>query len=120
MNATQLVTKIREGGGDIQAVDGSLKLAGSRSLFTPETVEHIRQHKPELLALLSPPVQLPVTSALTLEHVQCCTCQHFQRDTIGSGQGLGQCAEGQGQHQRQALWPAAQRLCEAHKPINNH
>ena len=46
-----------------------------------------------------------------LPFVTCSSCQHFERDAIGFGQGIGRCHAGQDASQVKCLWPDAKRRC---------
>lgn len=47
------------------------------------------------------------------EQVTCSSCTHFERDRLGSGQGIGHCNAGQDASQITCLWPDALRQCPA-------
>jgi hypothetical protein len=50
------------------------------------------------------------------EALPCSGCIHFRRDTIGSGQGLGDCAIQEGERRGWALWPDKERYCKRWLP----
>lgn len=50
------------------------------------------------------------------EALPCSGCTHFSRGTIGSGQGLGDCAIQEGERRGWALWPDKERYCKRWLP----
>ncbi len=53
MSTRALISEIRLSGVELWVEGGRLRYAGPREAVTPELVDHIRRHKPQLLKLLS-------------------------------------------------------------------
>ena len=57
------------------------------------------------------------------ERVRCADCQHFERDTVGDGNGVGWCrVQGEGTGPRHpALWANTERECKDFEArLSNH
>ena len=53
MNAEEVIAAVTRGGGTLRADGDQVRLVGSRALLTAELVAALREHKAELLSLLS-------------------------------------------------------------------
>jgi hypothetical protein len=75
VNARALLARLRDHGIEVQADGGELRLRGRGGALPPDLQRAAVQHKPELLALLGGPAELPA----------CPSCGQTDYMPIGSG-----------------------------------
>lgn len=92
---------------DVQTILGGHIPALTLNAYAKSFAEGIQCGRIRVLAI-------PKTGSVTTAAVQCAGCQHFDRDRIGDGSGIGECGvggEGTGPKQT-ALFPGAWRQCK--------
>ncbi|MFH0342353.1 MAG: hypothetical protein ACHBNF_09540 [Chromatiales bacterium] len=91
---------------DVQDIEGGFIPMVTLRAYARSFAEGIRTGRITVLAAVIPKVMLT-------SRVRCADCRHFERDTVGDGNGIGWCrvqGEGTGLGQP-ALWPRVDRAC---------
>ncbi len=91
---------------DVQDIEGGYIPMVTLNAYAKSFAEGIRCGRITVLAAV-------IRNVMLTSRVRSADCQHFERDTVGDGNGIGWCrvqGEGTGQGQP-ALWPRVDRAC---------
>lgn len=99
----------------IRHADGSL---ASHSFDPPATQPEVEALYPGARVEPEPEVELHIETVAARPLVTCGTCQHWERDRVGDGSGLGSCAvSAPASREPGTLWPNSAHRCKVHLEV---